>query len=69
MFKGFKVTIFNAILAITGIVKILAPDAELPGEAEASAIADNIESLWLIGIAAVNQVLRAFTTSAIFKKN
>lgn len=66
--SGYKTFIFNAILGITGLVKLVAPDAELPDEEAVNLFANNAEALILVGIGIVGMILRAVTNSPIFKK-
>ena len=66
--KGWKTIIFSALLFVTGLVKLLAPDAELPSEEQLNVFAENADALIIMGSGIVSGVLRVITTTAIFTK-
>lgn len=68
MFSGYKTVIFNVIMGLVALVKALNPDATLPGE---EAVHQGVDS-FLLGLGAIwaigGVILRAVTSSPIFKK-
>lgn len=66
--QGWKTVVFNVIMAIIAGVKIVNPDAEQPDAAAVQGALD-VSNEALLAITAVgNVILRAFTSSPIFKK-
>lgn len=68
MLKGYKTVIFNVIMGLIMMIRALNPDAEVPGDESVNAAIDALDvtltALWGIG----NLILRAITTSPVFKK-
>lgn len=68
MFSGYRTVVFNIVMAIIALVHALNPSAELPG---ADQITSGID-MFLAALAVVwgigGVVLRAITSSPIFKK-
>lgn len=66
--KGYRTMIFNGIMAVLVVFKYIYPDAELPDAAVIGSLLDgiiaNIEAITVVG----NVILRAFTTTPVFKK-
>lgn len=69
MFSGYKTVVFNVIMGLVTLVKALNPDATLPGEEVVHQGVDgfllSLGVVWTIG----GVVLRAITSSPIFKKS
>lgn len=66
--QGWKTLGFNVIMVIIALTKAVNPDAEVPGEEAVKGVIANSDAA-IMAIAAVgNIILRAFTSSAIFKK-
>lgn len=67
-FKGYRTVLFNIVMAVVMITKSLNPDMESPSAEEVQQAVDMLDAaiaaVWGIG----NVVLRAITTSPIFKK-
>ena len=66
--KGYKTIAFNSLVAIIAIVHALNPTAELPGQDAVQSVVDNFDTFLTIFATVGNGVLRAVTTTAIFKK-
>jgi hypothetical protein len=66
--KGYKTTIFNTIVAALGVVTAVNPDANLPTGEEVGSVIQNVEGLYIVGAAVLNQILRLFTNTPIFNK-
>lgn len=66
--QGYRTLVFNAIMAGLLIMRAVYPEAELPDDKAISAVLDllynSVEALTVVG----NVILRAFTTTPIFKK-
>lgn len=75
MFKGYKTIIVNGFVVLFMAIKLIFPEAELPAPDDAGAIVDQADelvtkgqALWIGVLAFGNMVLRAVTTTSIFKK-
>lgn len=66
--KGYKTIAFNSIMAIIAVVHSLNSSAELPDAAAVQTVVDHFQTLFDSALIVGNLVLRAVTTSAIFKK-
>ncbi len=66
--KGWKTIVFNAIMAVIAVVYALNPDAEKPSTEQVQGAVDTAEAAWASVVVVGNAILRALTTSAIFKK-
>lgn len=68
MLKGYKTVIFNIIMGLIMMVRAMNPDAEVPGDEVVTSAIDALDvaltMVWSVG----NLILRAVTTSPIFKK-
>ena len=66
--KGYKTIAFNLVMTIVAGVAVLNPDAIMPSEANITGSIDALETafvgVWGVG----NLILRAVTSSAVFKK-
>lgn len=66
--KGYRTILFNIVMTFLAAVTIVAPDADLPTaddvQSTLGAVETAIVAVWGIG----NMILRAITTSPIFKK-
>jgi hypothetical protein len=66
--KGYRTVVFNAIMTLTMIYTLWQPDAVLPDAETVNQTLDTVEAaiaaLWGVG----NVVLRAVTSSPIFKQ-
>lgn len=66
--KGYKTIAFNVLMAAIAVVHSANSDAQLPDAAAVQGAVDNFQ-VWFDGAVILgNLVLRAVTTSAIFKK-
>lgn len=63
MLKGYKTLIVNGALALFALVGVINPGAELPTADDVGTLVDQTDALLLLGVALVNMVLRAVTTS------
>jgi hypothetical protein len=66
--KGYKTLIFNTLMAVIAVVYALNPDAEKPSIEQVHGAVDTVEAAWASVMVVGNAILRAVTTSAIFKK-
>lgn len=68
MLQGYKTVIFNVLMGIIMLVRALNPDATVPGEESLHGAVDALDvaltAVWGVG----NVILRAITSSPIFKK-
>jgi len=66
--KGYRTIAFNAVMAIVAAATIVSPDAELPTADQVQSAVNGVEAavvgVWTVG----NMILRAITSSPIFKK-
>jgi hypothetical protein len=69
MFKGYRTIIFNVAMALIVIVKAIFPDAEVPDGATVDSALAATEQVILAVTLIGNLILRAFTTTPIFKKD
>lgn len=65
--KGYKTIVFNAIMTVVMVLRLFAPDAELPDEVAVTGAVDALDAalttMWGVG----NLILRAVTDSPVFK--
>lgn len=73
--KGYKTMIINGAVILFGAIRLIWPDAELPDADDVGGLVDSAgeligkaEALYISVLAGVNMVLRAVTSSPIFKK-
>jgi len=66
--KGYKTIAFNVIMAIIAAVYALNPDAEKPSPEQVQGGVDAVEAGFAAVLSVGNIILRAITTSAVFKK-
>lgn len=66
--KGYKTIIFNSIMAIIAVVYALNPDAEKPSAEQVQGSVDAVEAGFTAVLTVGNVILRAITTSPVFKK-
>jgi hypothetical protein len=65
--KGWKTVAFNVIMGAIAFIHALNPTAELPNHEMVQAVFTNADTL-IMGVMAVgNLILRAFTTTPVFK--
>jgi len=66
--KGYRTIAFNAVMAIVAMATIFSPDAEVPTADQVQSAVNGVEAavvgVWTVG----NMILRAITSSPIFKK-
>lgn len=66
--KGYRTVAFNAVMAIVAVATIVSPDAEVPTADQVQSAVNGAEvavvGVWTVG----NMILRAITSSPIFKK-
>ncbi len=75
MLKGYKTIIVNGLVALFMVIKLISPDAELPTVESAGVIVDQadeiitkVQALYLGAYAFGNMILRAITSTSLFKK-
>lgn len=66
--KGWKTVLFNVVMAIVASVYALNPQAEVPTAEQVHAGVNALEVAWGSVLVVGNLLLRAVTTSGIFKK-
>lgn len=66
--KGYKTLVFNALMAIIGIVHALNADAALPGADAVQGVVDQFSTWFDSALVVGNIILRAITTTPILKK-
>ncbi len=66
--KGWRTILFNGIMALIAVVYALNPDAEKPTPEQVDGAITAGEGAWASIVVVGNAILRALTTSAIFKK-
>ncbi len=66
--KGYRTIAFNAVMAIIAVATIVSPDAEVPTADQVQSAVNGADAavvgVWTVG----NMILRAITSSPIFKK-
>lgn len=75
MLKGYKTMIINGLVVAFMAIKLVFPEAELPSPEDAGALVDQADeiitktqALYVGALAFGNMVLRAVTSTSIFKK-
>lgn len=68
MLKGYKTVIFNLIMGLIMMIRAMNPDAEVPSDGAVTSAIDAIDVALTMAWSAGNLILRAVTTSPIFKK-
>ena len=69
MLKGYKTTIFNAVMGVIMLFQVIKPDAPVPGSEEVSSTLDTLlEHADAIITVAGNIWLRFVTTAPVFNK-
>lgn len=66
--KGYKTIAFNVVMAVIAIVHSLNSDAQLPDAAAVQGAVDHFQVFFNGFLIVGNTILRAVTTSGIFKK-
>jgi hypothetical protein len=67
MLAGYRVVIFNAVMALLLVVKIFYPDAPVPSAEDVNKHLDMVYALISFVTVIGNLVLRFFTKTPIFK--
>ena len=66
--KGYRTILFNCTMAALAILSAVFPDAQLPDGETVNNVLANAEAL-ILGVALVgNLILRAVTTTPVFRK-
>lgn len=66
--KGWKTVTFNVVMALIAVVYAMNPDAEKPSVEQVQGGIDAAEGGFVAALSVGNIILRAITTSPIFKK-
>jgi hypothetical protein len=70
MFQGYKIIFVNGVAALMVVLDWVFPDAEVPDQAEAGAMAghlwDQVMAVYFSALPFLNVWLRAITTTPVF---